>query len=94
MDDEMFTASRTFRSTFSLYGEGWDSIRLYIANIIFFSLFFSCFDVAGHYKILPPPIDVFLTTLKRKCHIDLFHSLHSLRMCESIEVLNTSCLLV
>ena len=76
------------------YREGWDSIRLYIANIIFFSLFSLVLMLLDITKFSPPPIDVFLTTLKRKCHIDLFHSLHSLRMCESIEVLNTSCLLV
>ena len=76
--------------------EGWDSIRLYIMNILSNCpcfLFFSCFADAGHHKILPP-IDVFLIRLNKKYHTYLFHSPHSFTMCESIEVLNTSRLLV
>ena len=81
------------------YREGWDSIRLHITNILsnyllfsFFLLFWCCWTSQNSPP--PPSIDVFLTTLKRKCHTDLFHSPHSFRMCELIEVLNTSRLRV
>ena len=83
------------------YREGWDLIRLYITNILsnyllfsFSLLFWCCWTSQNSLSPPPPCIDVFLTTLKRKCHTDLFHSPHSFRMCELIEVLNTSRLRV